>query len=401
MNKRTIALFIALTVLMYAWPLWQRLHTSGPASRGFADKNLPVAFQSGEPYFVEEFITPPADIQVHAASIAELKDGTLVAAWNGGKHEGSADIRIYFTTRAVGKHWSPRSGIVSRESASRELNRYIKTLGNPLLFTDLTDRLTLIFVTVSLGRWSGSSLNMKTSTDRGRTWSRSQRLTLNPFFNLGELVRNNALRLANGGFAVPIHHEFAGIFSELLWLHPGGLAQAPEYFKTRLTRGKKYLQPAIVEFSPSDALAFHRSSRPNGRIAMSLSHDGGTTWTAPWPLDLPNPGSGLNAMLLSDGRVLLAFNDSLSRRDKLALAVSSRAAAEATGIDFRRWRRVAILEYTPGKDFSYPFMLRTADGKIHMVYTWNRERIKHVVFNEKWIERRLSSGSGHLAPVKE
>ncbi len=393
MNKKVVFILIVLTVLLYAWPPGQWFHTEGTTATRFAEILPSPSSIHGEPFKEEEFIAAPGNMQVHAASIAELKDNTLAAVWYGGKYEGSTDTCIYFTTRALGKSWTPPVGIVNRASASKELNRYIKKIGNPLVFTDQDDRLVLLFVTVSVGGWSGSSLNIKVSSDRGRTWSRSQRLTLSPFFNVSELVRNNPLRLTDGGFVVPIYHEFIGIFSELLWLRPGDTEHAPVYFKTRFTWGMQYLQPAIVGLAPNSVVAFHRSGRRNSRIAMSLSRDVGMTWTTPQSLDLPNPGSGLNALPLSDGRVLLAFNDSSSRRDNLALAVSNKEPTEREhmerhGKELQQFQRAAVLENTPGEEFSYPYMLRTRDGKIHLVYTWRRERIKHVVFNEDWLEKK-------------
>lgn len=385
MNKKAVFLLILLTVLLYAWPPGQWFHTGGTTAARFAEI-LPSSSSihgRGEPFKEEEFISAPGNMQVHAASIAEMKDNTLAAVWYGGQYEGSPDTQVYFTTRAMGKNWTPPAGIVNRASASKELNRYIKKIGNPLVFTDRDDRLVLLFVTVSFGGWSGSSLNLKVSSDGGKTWTRSQRLTLSPFFNVSQLVRNNPLRLTDGGFVVPIYNEFIGIFSELLWLRPGGGEQAPVYFKTRLTWGMQYLQPAIVGLTPDSAVAFLRSRRANSRIAVSFSDDTGGTWTAPRYIDLPNPGSGLNSLPLSGGRVLLAFNDSSTRRDNLSLAILKEYPTEHT-------ERAAILENTPGEEFSYPYMIRSSDGKIHLVYTWQRKRIKHVVFNEEWIEKNLN-----------
>jgi hypothetical protein len=93
----------------------------------------------------------------------------------------------------------------------------------------------------------------------------------------------------------------------------------------------------------------------------------------------------VNALLLSEGRILLAFNDSKQARANLRLAISYDSGAN--------WRRIAEIENTPGQEFSYPYMIRSLDGRIHLVYTWRRKRIKHVVFNENWINAQIEKAS--------
>jgi predicted neuraminidase len=97
-------------------------------------------------------------------------------------------------------------------------------------------------------------------------------------------------------------------------------------------------------------------------------------------LDLPNPNSSIAALRLSDGAVLLAFNDSKKGRSNLRLAIS---ADGRTG-----WRRLATLDEEEGRSFAYPYFLRALDGTIHLVYAWQMKRIKHVAFNEVWVRAR-------------
>ena len=82
---------------------------------------------------------------------------------------------------------------------------------------------------------------------------------------------------------------------------------------------------------------------------------------------------------------MLAFNDSIAGRSNLRLAVSDDAG--------RTWKRLATLAEEPGAEFSYPFLLQTRDGKIHLVYTWKRKGIKHVAFNAAWLDARQSAPS--------
>ena len=47
--------------------------------------------------------------------------------------------------------------------------------------------------------------------------------------------------------------------------------------------------------------------------------------------------------------------------------------------DGRAWQAALVLENTPGAEFSYPAVIQTADGRVHITYTWQRRRIRHVV----------------------
>lgn len=63
-------------------------------------------------------------------------------------------------------------------------------------------------------------------------------------------------------------------------------------------------------------------------------------------------------------------NDGWGRRNVLNLAVSE---------DGVKWKEVATIEKEDTGEFSYPAMIQTSDGLIHMTYTWNRQKVKHVV----------------------
>ena len=313
----------------------------------------------------------------HVASICELPDGRLVAAWYAGSREGAHDVAIYLSTRAPDDgRWSSPRAVVTRESAARDLNRYIRKVGNAVIFADGAGRLSLLYVTVSIGGWSGSSLNITTSTDGGATWTQSQRLTLSPFFNLAELVKNAPAGLVYGQWAVPIYHELLSTFPEMLWLDES--QEGVRATKSRVSAGWFGYQPAITPLDVNAALALLRSDDAANTVSIARTDDGGETWSTPHALDLPNPDAGLDAIRLSDGRLILAFNDSKMGRENLRLALSTDEG--------QTWARIATLAEEPGADFSYPFLMQASNGEVHLVYTWKRAAIRHVVFNVPWLD---------------
>src|SRR5262249_13318614 len=144
--------------------------------------------------------------------------------------------------------------------------------------------------------------------------------------------------------------------------------------------GRSGYQPSLVPINDKSALAFERDFSPRQRISVARTDDAARTWSAARVLDLPNPDSGLSAFRLADGRIILVFNDSSTKRDNLRLAVSRD--------DGQTWIRVATLAEEGGRGVAYPFIIQTHDGLIHIVYSWTISAIKHIVFNEAWLDER-------------
>jgi predicted neuraminidase len=333
----------------------------------------PASPTNARPYFNEEVVNPDSPFAMsHVASICELPGGRFAAAWYAGTREGAGDVAIYLSMREAGdSRWSAPRAIVTRESATRDLNRYVRKVGNAVIFGDGAGRLSLLYVTVSIGGWSGSSLNLTTSPDGGATWTQSQRLTLSPFFNLAELVKNAPTALIYGQWAVPIYHELVSTFPEVLWLE--ATQDGIHASKSRVSAGWFGYQPALTPLSINAALAVLRNDDAAKTVSIARTDDGGETWSAPRSLDLPNPDAGLGAVRLSDGRLLLAFNDSKTGRENLRLALSTDEG--------QTWVRIATVVEEPGADFSYPFLMQASNGDVHLVYTWKRAAIRHVTFN--------------------
>lgn len=384
MDKRSVVFLFIITLLLHALPLWWHYSDCKRSSSTFAINPVSMPANNSQPRMVEEFIDPDFVAEmVHVSSICELRNGGLAAVWYGGTREGSKDTAIFLSTYGADNKttWSKPEVIVDRKSASQELNRYVKKIGNSIIFTDSKDRLWLVYVTIAFGGWSGSSLNFKISYDGGINWTDTQRINLSPFFNVSELVRNNPVLLNNNDFVIPIYHECLGRFPEILWVKNGNKENEFHFRKTRMAGGRSFIQPSIVAYEPYLATAFYRNLSSDRKIAISTTRDAGHTWSEPQYLKLPNPDSGINVVHLSNGLILMAFNDSRENRENLSLAISDDSG--------HNWRHISTIENTQGEEFSYPYMIQTSDKSIHLVYTWQRRHIKHLAFNEPWIDMQI------------
>lgn len=325
-----------------------------------------------EPLFQSGFVTEGGSgRKVHSGTLAELPDGRLMAAWFAGSREGAKDVAIHAAYWQGA--WSRPFVLLSRQQAEEELGRPLRKLGNPVLFLDASERLWLFFVTVSLGGWSTSSISYKYSDDGGLHWRAARRLVTSPLANLSTLVRGRPLGYADGGIALPAYHELAGKFGELLRLDANGRLLD----KSRMGDGRSGIQPSLVAFDGSRALAYLRSVGDTPRIMASSSTNAGLSWSPPRPSPLPNPDASVAALRTADGRYLMAYNPAELGRGSLALALSR---------DGERWRKLMDLQRGSLEDeYSYPFLLRTRNGEYHLIYTWQRTRMAHVRFNQAWL----------------
>ena len=376
-----------LLVVVAGLLCWGVVRNTRPLKVGdFTDQIRNAASRMGEckPVLIKETINPDQGLpMVHVASLAQTPDGIMAAVWYGGAAECQPDVKIYFSQREPGTAWTAPRVIMTREVVERDLRRPIKALGNALLLANPDGSLRLLFVTIAMGKWSGSQLNSCASKDGGITWSRAERLTLSPFFSFSELVRNRAIAQQGGGWCVPIYQEFLGKFPELLWI--GERNGMPTYQKTRIAGGCSTFQPSLIPLGEEYAEVLTRDYTSMRKIHFSNSHDGGRAWASMEATELPNPDAGISGLRLSDGRLLVAFNDSAKDRSNLTLAI---AAKNGEG-----WKRVAVLENEPEANFSYPFLMRTSDGMIRMAYTRKGKEIALTSFNEAWLNDPELQGS--------
>ena len=336
---------------------------------------------SDKPFYSEDFVyQAKPGTMCHVSSICPIGNNKMACTWYAGSREGAEDVAIYFSIFDEEKaSWTNPIVLVDREQCSRELNRYIKKVGNSLIFDDKNGRLWLFYVSIVMGGWSGSTLNYKVSSDGGYTWSKSRKMILSPFFNLTHNVKNKGINFDDGSFLLPVYHEFIKKFSQLVWVRPENTSV---YYDIRkMTHTKKAVQPSLLHTGEKDLVAFFRNMASGERnyILMAHSNDLGQKWSELNNTPLPNPNSGFDMIKLSDGAYLGVINNSFYDRSNLTMVISCDKG--------KTWKSLKILENTPGKRYAYPSISRSEQKFYHITYTYESKKIKHVVFNEAWIKQ--------------
>jgi predicted neuraminidase len=320
---------------------------------------------------------------VHAASLIGLKDGGIRAFWFAGSREGAPDVVINTAVLDPKSNtWSTPSMVMDRVSAEKGLSRYIAKLGNPVPARLADGRLQLFFVTVSIGGWAGSSISTIFSEDEGATWSRPQRLITSPFFNLSTLVKSPVVSFTDGRLGLPAYHEWIGRFGEFLRLDAAQVLD-----KRRMSTGRSAIQPVMFVNDAQSATALFRQTRSAGQpkqIPVSATQNAGQSWQSLGDLEIPNPNSAVAGVLLRNGARLLALNNIEAGRYRLVLMMSKPKSGE--------WHVVQTLENDEAlpdherKEFSYPYLLSANGDDAHLVYTWDRKKIRHVYFSNAWLD---------------
>jgi predicted neuraminidase len=241
---------------------------------------------------------------------------------------------------------------------------------NPVLFQPRGGPLMLFYkVGPSPEAWWGM---LRTSADGGRTWSEARRL---PDGILGP-IKDKPVQLADGTIVAGSSTESESEPSRWQVHFERSRDGGTSWTSTGpLNDGFTLaaIQPSVLfrgRIGGDSLLAVGRTRQ--GKMFSTSSDDGGATWGALSLIDdLPNPNAGIDAVTLTDGRQLVVYNPTTRGRTPLAVALSR---------DGKRWTKVLTLEDEPG-EYSYPAVIQTSDGLVHVTYTWRRQRVKHVVID--------------------
>lgn len=325
---------------------------------------------SEEPGLVKrQFIYETAPFPECHASTIEVTPAGLVAAWFGGTGEKFPDVGIW-VSRQIDGQWLPPVEVadgVQYTLTDGKVHRH--PTWNPVLFQYPDGPLMLFWKCgPTPSTWWGL---MAESHDNGQTWNNAHRLPE----HIEGPVRNKPILLGNGTLLSGSSTEFDGwrVHFELT------ADQCKTWQRTPAIHDGKTIgaiQPTLLKHPDGSIQALCRNKNADGPILSTVSKDDGKTWSELTAIDLPNPNSGIDGVTLADGRHLLVYNHthrnvgSPRAREMMNVALSS---------DGFHWQAALTLDNEPKAEFSYPAVIQSPDGLVHITYTWKRKKITHVV----------------------
>lgn len=380
-------------------PTGEMLHLTS----GIHDFTLEMP-KRGEQVVCDEFLYRNADFpECHSASIVETRRGDLVATYFGGTKERNPDVCIWVSRKPKGKtEWTrpvmvadgiqmdvpptdEKRSMITSSTKPAYGGRFMpigewdrgwgqknldgvqrESCWNPVLFETPDGELQLYFkIGPNVPTWEGWRV---TSKDGGKTWSKREKL---PDGIYGP-IKNKPI-LSKGRLISPTSDERDGwrIYFELsddmgrTW-HRTPFVQADP--------GVKAIQPTIITLPDGRLEALCRTR--SRHIGITFSSDNGETWTPLQLISTPNNNSGIDAVTLSDGSFALICNDWPIEPDKEKGARTPLSILRST--DGQNWQHWITLEDSPISQYSYPSIIQSREGHIHVVYTWRRQRIKHI-----------------------
>ncbi|MHC2621314.1 putative neuraminidase [Bradyrhizobium huanghuaihaiense] len=377
---------------------------------------------AGDPDRFDAFIPSPC-VQNHAANLMPLASGDLACVWFGGTQEGMSDISVYFSRLPRGATQWSRAEKLSDDAGRSEQN--------PVLFPAPDGALWLMWTAQLAGNQDTALIRRRISRDNGKTWGPIE--TLFPEQRgRGTFIRQPIVVLDNGDWLLPVFYCHST---------PGRKWNGDEdtsAVKISSDAGKTWrdvdvpgsrgcVHMSIARLDDGSLLALFRS-RWADNIYQSRSSDHGRTWSAPTPTVLPNNNSSIQLTRLGNGHLALVFNDSSARdatgrrlslydeieddlppvlagdgskadgrtafwgapRAPMTLAVSADGGRSWTRRDVETGDGYCMTNNSrdqTNRELSYPSVKQTADGAIHMAFTFHRRAIKYVRVTEPWVTR--------------
>ncbi|WP_394990429.1 exo-alpha-sialidase [Emticicia sp.] len=376
-----------------------------------------VIFAQNNAIIQSMLIFPAQEKHVHASSIVGLPNGDFLTVWFYGSGERTSDdVKLMGARLEKGKNtWSEPFLMADTPNIPD---------CNPVLFINNENKLFLVWIAVQANKWEQSILRFRTSTDYLKSgspiWNWQDNILLKPDDNFGKevakrfkelpdskkgwagyaqkyddmiitaandatkrsigwMTRIKPLLMENGRIVLPLYSD--GFNMSLMAISDdNGTTWRPSLPVV----GRGPIQPAVVQKKNGNLVAFMRDSGDEpSRVHFSESNDKGESWSASIKTTIPNTAS-VELLVLQDGRWAFLGNDIDDGRYRLSLFFSADEG--------KTWKWKTRLENVdPNKgSFSYPSLIQTKDGLLHITYSYHVEKdkksIKYVVVNPQKIE---------------
>lgn len=335
----------------------------------------------------------------HAANLLVLRNGDVLCFWFTGTAEGESGVGIVASRLPRGSsQWSKPLLIDSKQGESFQ---------NPVPFQAPDGTLWLLHTTQPAGQGqAGAQVLVLRSRDNGHTWSKPQMLFNAP----GAFIRNPLVLMPDGGWMLPMYYTPSkGITTGAESNYSVVKISRDEgetWTDCPIPQSNGYVQPSVIRLQNDHYVAFFRS-RFADFIYKSTSPDG-CHWTAPAPTALPNNNASIQAAMLADHHIVIAFDNSsspeISNKPKEGPRKPLAIALSIDNGDSWKW----IRSVEPGRstsssppdkgtvsreEYSYPSVLQDPDGQIDLAFTFRRETIKFLRFSEDWIREETSTSA--------
>lgn len=365
-----------------------------------------------QPRHAAELVFPLHDKHNHAPGIVECPNGDLLVSWYRGSGERSADdVAVYGAWRKKGSDgWGDAFVMADRRGFPD---------CNTCMMIDRRGRLWLFWPTILANSWESCLTNFKVSSDFAGPgcpkWERDGLVLLKPddfrdaavklldertaaaktpltetqkarlealraklgdklYQRLGWQPRCKPTVLPSGRILLPLYTDTFSI-SIMSISDDGG----ETWYASKPLIGFGNIQPSVLRRGDGTLVAYMRENGPLKKIRVAESKDDGMTWGPVGVADLPNPGSGLDAVRLANGHWVLVYNDTTGGRNSLAVSLSDDEG--------RTWKWTRHLEKQERGSYHYPAVIQGRDGTIHCVYSCfvtGGKSMKHAAFNEAW-----------------
>lgn len=315
-----------------------------------------------------EFVYNPENFagHSHAATMA-IHNNELYMSWYVYKDKEHENGQIVVTKFNKQKNEWPKANFIFPSLS-------LSSTGNPVLFS-YQGRLNLFFVILKGTYWDTAQIVHSYFDEKTNTWSNPN--TVNT--EKGIMIRHRPVCF-NGYGVVPAYNEKT--METILYKFSDQAHSWEEHSKF----SGEYIQGDIVTYNQFEWQMYLRAAGKNSKVMKAMSANSGKSWNVARATNLHCPLSGIAAIKLNSGNILLCNNNTeRHKRTPISLSLSNTKGAT---FDLGTWH----VDETD-IELSYPTLIQEEDGLIHLAFTFNRKMIKHISMTEEELLEKLGSNN--------